>query len=94
MSESSPSLARIGRLSLVRTAAAGAAAFPVIFLICWIGTQIGAAQSHMFVSLFTAQPVATVGALVEGLCWSLAFGAGLGLLAAFFFNLFEGFDHR
>ncbi|KRA64908.1 hypothetical protein ASD89_19630 [Caulobacter sp. Root656] len=94
MSESSPRLPRVGRLGLARTAAAGAAAWALLFLFCWIGTQLGAAQSHMFVSLFTAQPVATPAALAEGLCWSLVFGAGLGLLAAFFFNLFEGFDRR
>jgi len=92
MSESSPNLSRAGHLSLVRAAAAVSAAISALFLICWIGTKAGAAQSHLFVSLFTAQPVASLEALAEGLCWSLLFGAGLGLLAAFFFNLFESLD--
>lgn len=94
MSESSPKLRGAGRLGLVRTAATIAAAISVLFLLCWIGTRVGAAQSHVFVSLFTTQPVASLEALAEGLCWPLLFGAGLGLLAAFFFNLFEGFERQ
>jgi hypothetical protein len=78
------------RLSLVRTALAGAAVFVVLFAICWAAAAFGGGTfSHMFISLFTGQPVGSQAALFEGLVWSIVFGASTGALVAFFFNLFK-----
>jgi hypothetical protein len=48
----------------------------------------------MFISLFTTQPVGSGGALAEGLCWSLLFGALTGIVVALVYNLFGFLDRR
>lgn len=76
------------RLGILRAALAGAAVLLVLYIACWVGAAVGGLSvSHMFISLFTAQPVASQGALVEGGAWSLVFGAATGALVAFFFNI-------
>lgn len=81
---------RATRLGILRAAFAGAAVLVVLYVACWIGTAFGGLPvSHMFISLFTAQPVDSQAALVEGVGWSLVFGAASGALVAFFFNVFS-----
>lgn len=81
---------RIHRLGIVRSALAGAAVVAVLFAACWIGTAVsGLAVSHMFIALFTAEPVASQAALVQGLASAIVFGAIAGALVAFFYNLFN-----
>jgi hypothetical protein len=81
---------RTSRLGIVRAALAGAAVLLVLYAVCWIGAAVGGLSvSHMFISLFTAQPVGSQAALLEGAGWSLVFGAASGALVAFFFNVFS-----
>lgn len=76
-----------GRLSIVRSAATGAAALTGVFLLCWIGAALGWSNvSHMFVSLFTDAPVASTTALAIGICGSIGFGAISGALIALVYN--------
>jgi hypothetical protein len=82
------------RLSLVRCALTGALGVAILFAICWLGAFTVAGPSHMFISLFTTQPITSLGALAEGLCWSLAFGAGSGAIVAAIYNLFGFIDRR
>jgi hypothetical protein len=73
-------------LSIVRCALTGAVALAVFFLVCWIGALLIPSQSHMFIAIFTREPVTSTTALAEGLCWSIAFGALGGLLLALVYN--------
>lgn len=84
------------RLSVARCAATGAAVLAIQFLICWTAAAIteGLQFSHMFVELFTAAPVRSGAALVEGLCWSLVFGALTGALVAIAYNLFARLERQ
>ncbi len=75
------------RLGLLRCALTGAVSVGVFYVLCWAGTAIGmAGASHMFIALFTTEPVASTAALAIGLCWSLLFGALSGALIAFSYN--------
>ena len=81
---------RIPRLSVLRTALVGAAVLGVLYVVCWIGTAFAVPPvSHMFISIFTPQPVGSQAALLEGTVWAIGFGAASGALVAIFFNLFK-----
>lgn len=74
------------RLSIVRCALTGAISLAVLFVICWVGALLVASQSHMFIEIFTRQPVTSIAALAEGACWSIVFGAFGGVLLAVVYN--------
>lgn len=94
MTTSFPYAARAdARLSLSRFALTGAGTVAILFVLCWIGAALQIALAHNFISMFTTQPVASVGALGAGLLWSLVFGAGAGAIIAGLYNLF-GFVER
>ena len=76
-----------GRLPVVRSSAAAAAALGTVFLLCWIGAALGWVDaSHMYVAIFTVAPVGSVAALASGLGWSIVFGALGGALIALAYN--------
>jgi hypothetical protein len=78
------------RLDFLRCAATGTAVLASLFVFCWIGAAIGDLRfSHMFIQLFTTAPVGSVVALAQGACWALGFGAIMGALFAFFYNIFD-----
>lgn len=86
--------AAIHRLGVWRCAATGAVTLAIVFAVCWIGTLFGQfTWPHMFIALFTSQPVGSGGALAEGLCYSVVFGALTGAVVALSYNLF-GFLQR
>jgi len=74
------------RLNILRCGLTGAISLAILFAICWVGALLIASQSHMFIEIFTRQPVTSVGALAEGTCWSLVFGALGGALLAIVYN--------
>lgn len=90
------SLAPLGhRIGLFRLAATGAVAAAIIFVICWVGTFIPfSSPTHAYVALFTAAPMKSVDALLEGALWSALFGAFSGAVFAMVYNLFAGLDRR
>ena len=82
-------------LSIVRVALAGAATAATFFALCWVGAflPIGPA-SHRYLLLFTnADPTSGL-ALIQGVCWSVAFGLLSGGLFAIFYNLLAGTARR
>lgn len=80
---------RTQRFSILGAALAGASLFGVLFVACWLGTAVqGLNVTHAFISLFTAEPVASSAALTEGVIWAAAFGGFSGALTAFFGNVF------
>ena len=83
-----PSTGAAPRLNALRCGLTGAISLAILFAICWVGALLVASQSHMFIEIFTKQPVTSTAALVEGLCWSLVFGALGGVLLALIYNAF------
>jgi len=76
------------RASASRLAIAGGVTVAILFALCWLGTVVlPQGPSHMFVTLFTAAPVGSVGALIVGGATALVFGALGGGLLAWSYNL-------
>ena len=84
-----------GRAHVIRFALTGAFAAGIFYALCWLGAflPIGPA-THMYLALFTSAEVTSSLALIQGLCWSLLFGAIAGSLIAFIYNLLAPVDRR
>ena len=79
------------RLGLWRMAFAGAATLTLLYVLCWAAAAAGVPYGHMWIELFTAAPVDSVDALVQGVLWSIVIGVISGASLAFFYN---GFGRR
>lgn len=74
-------------VSVLRATISGGLAFGIFFVACWAGVPAKLTVSHMFLQLFTTQPIQSVGALTEGLVWSIVFGALLSFLVTFLYRV-------
>lgn len=76
------------RLSTVRTGIALAGTLVVAFILCAIAQAFlpGAQFSHMWLALFTATPVSSVQAWIEGIIASVVVGFVLGYCFAHCYN--------
>ena len=84
-----------GKAGVVRFALTGALASTTFFILCWLGALLGIGRAtHMYVELFTNAEMSSGLALLQGACWSLAFGLVAGALIAFFYNLLAPVDGR
>jgi hypothetical protein len=73
--------------SVLRCALTGALVAALLFILCWIGTFLTfSSPTHAYIGLFTPAEMTSTQALVEGTCWSLAFGAIMGALIALVYN--------
>ena len=83
------------KLGVLRLALTGALAAALFFVLCWAGAQlpIGPA-THMYLNLFTNAELSSGLALVEGVCWSIAFGLIAGALIALIYNSLAFLDRR
>ena len=83
------------RLGVLRFALTGALAAGLFFGLCWVGAQlpIGPA-THMYLNLFTNAELSSSLALIEGVCWSVAFGLIAGALIALIYNALAFLDRR
>ena len=81
------------RANVLRFALTGALAAAIFYAICWLGAflPIGPA-THMYLKLFTSADINSGLSLVQGLCWSLAFGLIAGALIASIYNLLAPLD--
>jgi len=75
------------KLSILRCALTGVAVLVVQFVICWAAAGFVPA-SHMYISIFTAEPVGSLNALAVGLSTSILFGGLTGALVAIAYNAF------
>jgi|KBSMisStandDraft_5_1062788.scaffolds.fasta_scaffold897251_3 hypothetical protein len=83
------------KLSISRCTLTGAAVLAVQFAVCWAAAAAGfAGGSHMYISIFTLAPVASLTALAVGLCWSVVFGGLTGALIAIAYNAFGFMERR
>lgn len=75
-------------LSLVRTGAALAGTLVVIFILCALAQAIlpGVVFSHMWLALFTAAPLGSAAAWVEGIIASVIVGFVAGACFAHCYN--------
>jgi hypothetical protein len=82
-------------IGVVRLALTGAIAATAFFVLCWAGAflPIGPA-THMYLQLFTSAENSTARALLEGACWSAAFGLVAGALIAVVYNALGPLDRR
>ncbi len=75
-------------IDILRATVTGAITLGIIFVGCWVGARVPLITvSHMFVQLFTTQPPASTGALLEGTLWSVVFGGLTALIAAVTYNV-------
>jgi hypothetical protein len=74
-------------VNILRATVASALAFGVFFVLCWAGIPLKVPVSHMFVSIFTAKPVETTAALLDGTIWSFGFGALIAFLITFLYRV-------
>lgn len=86
---------REGKLGILRCTLTGATVLVVLYVLCWGAAAAGLINSsHMYISLFTLAPVASLAALAVGLCWSVVFGALTGALVALAYNGYAATDRR
>lgn len=83
------------KLGVARVAVAGAITAAVFYALCWLGAflPIGPA-SHMYLNLFTSEPGSSTTALLQGTCWSIAFGLIAGGLFALVYNALSSLDRN
>ena len=68
---------------LLHFAVVGSLVFGIIFFACWLLAFTPVSATHAFIAMFTTADATSQIALVQGLCWSLVFGAWVGFLTAF-----------
>jgi hypothetical protein len=83
------------RVDVARFALTGALAATLFFFLCWVGAFLPfGPATHMYLQLFTSADVNSGLALLQGLCWSLAFGLIAGALIAVSYKLVAAVDGR
>lgn len=84
---------KVRKIGVLRLALTGAITAGVFFALCWIGLFLPfGSPTHAYLALFTNAEMTSAAALVQGLCWSVAFGALLGGMSAFFYNALSVLD--
>lgn len=86
---------RRGTLGVARLALTGALTAAIFYIICWIGALLPLGPAtHMYLNLFTNADITSSTALIEGICWSIAFGLIAGALIALIYNWLSFLDRR
>ena len=88
-------VANASRAGVLRLALTGGIAATVFYILCWIGARLPVGTAtHMYLQLFTDEDLSSTASLIEGTCWSLAFGLIAGALLALAYNATAGMDRR
>lgn len=82
MSATDTSIAMRGQSRLLQSAVIGAIVCVILFMGCWLLALTPLNATHSLIRLFTAAEITSSTALVQGVCWSLIFGAWIGFLIA------------
>jgi len=83
------------KLDTFRSMLTGGIVGLLLFIICWLAVFIPSVRAtHMYIQLFTAAEIRSGAALVEGVCWSLIFGAVIGALIALVYNGLAAISRR
>lgn len=87
---STASISGTGRshiLSVIRLLVAGGVTAAVVFVLCWVGTFTPfSSPTHAYIGLFTNADLSSGQAFAEGTCWSLVFGALVGVVFGLIYN--------
>ena len=87
--------AAAARLDALRCALTGATVLAILYIVCWAAAALGfSGGSHLYLSIFTLAPVASLKALGVGLVWSVVFGAVAGALTAVTYNAYGFAENR
>ena len=82
-------------LGVLRFALAGALAAAIFYALCWSGAPLAiGSATHRYLALFTNAEISSGAALIEGVCWSIAFGLIAGALIALIYNSLAFLDRR
>lgn len=71
-----------GRWRILQSALTGAIVSGILFAGCWLLALTPFSATHGLIPLFTTADITSSTALIQGLCWSLIFGAWIGFLIA------------
>jgi hypothetical protein len=83
----------VRRLGVARATVTGAIVAPLFFALCWAGAFLPVGPgTHLYLRLFTDAPASSAAALIQGICWSLVFGAVAGFLLSIIYNGLERLD--
>ncbi len=83
------------RLSLPRFALTGALTALILFVLCWLASQVGNLPlTHMWIGLFTPDPLSSSSALITGGLSSFGAGAVLGAVIAIIYNALGSLERR
>ena len=75
------------KVSIIRLSVAAGVSAAVIFVLCWIGTFVPVSSpTHAYIGLFTNADYSSATALLQGVCWSFAFGLIVGAVFALIYN--------
>lgn len=86
---------RSRQLGVVRLALTGALAAGIFYVLCWSGARLEfGSATHRYLALFTDAEISSSTALIEGVCWSIAFGLIAGALIALIYNALAFLDRR
>jgi ABC-type multidrug transport system permease subunit len=94
MSTADPPELAVSQNRIIHSTAVGAIVSGIVFLGCWLLALAPLTGTHALIALFTASPATSSEALVQGLCWSLVFGAWVGFLIAAVSRLVRGIAGR
>lgn len=75
------------RLSVARCAITGAFATLLFFGLCWVFAALGLPLTHMFIGLFTSEPVGSAASLGVGSLLAFVSGGIIGAVIAHCYNL-------
>ncbi len=84
----------VSQTPIFRSTIVGAIVGGIIFLGCWLLAFTPLTATHALIAMFTTSPATSLTALVQGLCWSLTFGAWVGFLIAAVSKLVSGTARR
>jgi len=80
-------------ISVLRLIVASGATAAIVFVFCWLGTFVPfSSPTHAYISLFTNAGISSSQALIEGICWSLLFGALVGAVFGVTYNATAAFS--
>lgn len=83
------------KIGVLRLALTGALATAIFYVLCWLGSRSGfIPATHRYLALYTNAEISSGTALVEGVCWSVAFGLLMGALIAFLYNALAFLDRQ
>ena len=82
-------------LGVLRLALTGALFTGIFYILCWTGAALGIVPvTHMYLQLFSGEPMGSTAMAVEGTIWSVVFGLLGGTLIAIIYNALAFLDRR